>query len=340
MDRYLNACNVNNKPFPSVTPIRIVTKMETDLKEQIVKSAAAIKRKVEMIKEAENMKNSTLDTIFKPIVDPLKLLAQKNDEKNEEEPDYTHVFKKIKENKTDTSCSSSEDFNEAVSEQDDADYDSQNQTLVKQTFGEHNISDSSFQSSQSPQSLSWSVSSEAMIDDIPFGIRKERGKLWLGKTMVYDDGHTLKIGNRIFKKTIGLKELLFKKKPNLDVITDVDLNNYKSLLLDTNAHRRDCDPTKPIKCNKGFKYMSVIKPLFQFSRKNIDSEKEIKQGKGIKLNKTVKKDTDYIYWDDPNELVERLKLLIASRDAGNTGLENEIIAIIEELHEAGIINKI
>ena len=26
---------------------------------------------------------------------------------------------------------------------------------------------------------------------------------------------------------------------------------------------------------------------------------------------------DYVYWDDPNELVERLRLLIAKQSAGN-----------------------
>jgi hypothetical protein len=43
----------------------------------------------------------------------------------------------------------------------------------------------------------------------------------------------------------------------------------------------------------------------------------------------------YEYWDDPNELVDRLRLLIASRDAGHSGHENEILSIIEELREAG-----
>ncbi|KAL4709402.1 hypothetical protein ACJJTC_001198 [Scirpophaga incertulas] len=61
------------------------------------------------------------------------------------------------------------------------------------------------------------------------------------------------------------------------------------------------------------------------------------KGKGLSLIKKWKKDVDYVYWDDPNELVERLKLLIASRDAGNTGLHNEIISIIEELRESKII---
>lgn len=40
-----------------------------------------------------------------------------------------------------------------------------------------------------------------------------------------------------------------------------------------------------------------------------------------------------IYWDDPNELVERLSKLGASQEAGNTEHNNEINAIIEELLE-------
>ena len=47
--------------------------------------------------------------------------------------------------------------------------------------------------------------------------------------------------------------------------------------------------------------------------------------------------TEYVYWDDPNELVDRLRLLLASQAAGNPSHNNEIISIIEELWEAGII---
>ena len=46
---------------------------------------------------------------------------------------------------------------------------------------------------------------------------------------------------------------------------------------------------------------------------------------------------DYLYWDDPNELIDRLRLLIGEREAGNNSLQNEIQAIIEELREAKII---
>jgi translation initiation factor IF-2 len=48
---------------------------------------------------------------------------------------------------------------------------------------------------------------------------------------------------------------------------------------------------------------------------------------------------DYIHWNDPNELVDRLRLLEASRQAGNNAHDNEILSIIEELYEAGIIIK-
>lgn len=43
------------------------------------------------------------------------------------------------------------------------------------------------------------------------------------------------------------------------------------------------------------------------------------------------------YWDDPNELVDRLRLLASSASAGHTGHNNEIISIIEELREANLI---
>ena len=49
------------------------------------------------------------------------------------------------------------------------------------------------------------------------------------------------------------------------------------------------------------------------------------------------KPIEYVYWDDPNELINRLRLFIASQAAGNHGNDNEIISIIEELKEAEII---
>ncbi|CAG9129422.1 unnamed protein product [Plutella xylostella] len=64
-----------------------------------------------------------------------------------------------------------------------------------------------------------------------------------------------------------------------------------------------------------------------------------KLGGNLTKFKSYRSNTDLVYWDDPNELIERLQLLIASKDAGNTNHDNEILSIIEELKEAGIIKE-
>jgi len=46
---------------------------------------------------------------------------------------------------------------------------------------------------------------------------------------------------------------------------------------------------------------------------------------------------DYVHWDDSNELVDCLRLLEASHQAGHNAHNNEILSIIEELREAGLI---
>ena len=44
---------------------------------------------------------------------------------------------------------------------------------------------------------------------------------------------------------------------------------------------------------------------------------------------------NYIHWDDPNEIVDRLRLLEILRQTDHN--DNEILSIIEELREAGLI---
>lgn len=45
----------------------------------------------------------------------------------------------------------------------------------------------------------------------------------------------------------------------------------------------------------------------------------------------------YEYYDDPNEIVNRLKLLMSSKNAGNSNHDQEINSIVEELRERHII---
>ena len=79
------------------------------------------------------------------------------------------------------------------------------------------------------------------------------------------------------------------------------------------------------------KFRKIILPLSEQK-----SSIKASTGKGLPQFKIAKRNAsvDYKFWDDPNELVDRLRLLVAERSAGNTGHNNEILAIIEELREA------
>lgn len=76
-------------------------------------------------------------------------------------------------------------------------------------------------------------------------------------------------------------------------------------------------------------------------KRNNPNESDGKQGKSIESNFIPYHVNDHIiyeYFDDPNELCERLRLLTSSRAAGNTNHMQEINSIIEELRELGYVH--
>lgn len=72
-----------------------------------------------------------------------------------------------------------------------------------------------------------------------------------------------------------------------------------------------------------------------------EHKRKKKSGAGITLPDLMRykknENISYTYWNEPNELVDRLRLLIASKSAGHSGNTNEIMSIVEELREADII---
>ena len=117
-----------------------------------------------------------------------------------------------------------------------------------------------------------------------------------------------------------------KKEPNLTLVTEADNVAYKAILLDTNAHKYHHRSYGEVRVNKTPKFQ-LVSQLIGY------------KGKGLTLPMLVKPDykPEYIYWDDPNELVERLRLLVTEYQAGNTAHSNGIVAILEELREADFI---
>ena len=64
--------------------------------------------------------------------------------------------------------------------------------------------------------------------------------------------------------------------------------------------------------------MIVTKHGFKITRENV--------GKGV-----------VVISSDPNTLLERIDLLLASKEAGNTSVENKVVAICDELKRKGVI---
>lgn len=148
------------------------------------------------------------------------------------------------------------------------------------------------------------------------------------KALQFDEDGNIMINEKLFPATKGVYELLFKRIPNKNLYSIEDENMYRSILVYTSAHKKGYRQEGKVNRNKSLKYRNIIGKLFP-----IDSF--VHTGKGL-MTKTLTK-PDVIYWDNPNELVNRLKLLVASAQAGNNGNKNEIISIISELREGGYI---
>lgn len=151
-------------------------------------------------------------------------------------------------------------------------------------------------------------------------------KLMVGdKDLDFDSDGNINVGGVKYGSSKGLYELLFKRKPDKDLYTEDDLSAYRSILFATNTHRDGNKPNGRIRSNNGFKYTNIIKKLFPT------------RGKGMGQTWKSTNTRDVIYWDNPNELVQRFEHLVSSTETGNRVHGNEIISIVEELKEAGFI---
>lgn len=140
-------------------------------------------------------------------------------------------------------------------------------------------------------------------------------------------------------------KLLFKRNPG-----NYTPNNFKKHYIDiveaTYAYRKNYNQLGQLQGNVNIKWRSIIRP--ELERRNISTPTSSRSfrtraqsstGYGLipeQLTVTNRK-SDYIYWDDPNELVNRLRVLISSKNAGYTCQEDEIMSIVEELREDNLI---
>ena len=159
--------------------------------------------------------------------------------------------------------------------------------------------------------------------DTTFGVRKERDHHYIGNKHVIiteDDDIIIKESGDRFLGTKGLWELITSKTPKEDSYDNKDYMNYERLMVKTNALHRDYDPTNPLpRGSKSNKWKNILAPIWH--------TREHYEGKG-----TV------IMSSDPNALLERLDLLLASQEAGHTGVVNELVSICDELKRQGVLD--
>lgn len=177
--------------------------------------------------------------------------------------------------------------------------------------------------------------------DFRYGVRydPEYNELKIGNASLQFDGNDLIIGGLNYKGTPGLYELVFKKHPV--GFTEGDRKTYLDIVKRTNANKRNYSENEQIQGNGSYKYKNIIsaltiQPLTPRRPRSIPPLTRKRLGLGM-LMEASNNPIDYVHWDDPNELVDRLRLLVSSQTAGHTGHTNEIVSIIEELRESKII---
>ena len=166
--------------------------------------------------------------------------------------------------------------------------------------------------------------------DKTFGIRKEEGHHYIGNKHVIIDNNDIVIrenGER-FEGTPGLWELITSINPKK--YTDKDYDNYHDLMIMTNALHRNNDEDNPNpKVSRSYKWISILSPIWFRKKGGIYFHKKKKgyEGEGV-----------VVIPSDPNALLERLDLLLASQEAGHTGVRNELVSICDELKRQGVLN--
>ena len=167
--------------------------------------------------------------------------------------------------------------------------------------------------------------------DTVYGPTYKHKKIMLGESELDFDigGKTLTVENIKFNFTPGLLELIFKSYPKN--YGAYDLNKYKEILNLTSVHRENANANLPILVTSSNKYNKIISKLF--NSEHTTAGKGLSNWKDLHINHNI----DYKYWTNPNILVNRLRLLIASANAGNNSHNNEIQEIIKELQNKNYI---
>ena len=145
------------------------------------------------------------------------------------------------------------------------------------------------------------------------GINSDGKNFYIGNKKVYVDNNDIFLDGKQYEGTKGLWNLLAKKQPK--DFTEQDVLNYEELLLKTNSLHQGNDPSRQAKSSQAYKW------------KHFGSRFWKKHKEDLQINQFHPEAEE-----TPTHLLERFDLLMASKESGNTGLEEELAAINRRLY--------
>lgn len=300
--------------------------MNKETVNKLIKTREIIRKKYRALKENTLENQADLEKLFNPITDPLKKLSDIPEQITNLPDLFSAKLKKEKNEQSDIEAEQS----------------------LRDNFPQY------IDSAMSPSMASTSEVEgikkplDSFTDLLTFSTNKFMGSVklspnydskygphynfdeneWkIGKSTFAVLNNNLMIDGNEFPLTPGLQELLFSKEPSSSVYDEDDVNVYLKIIKSSGVLHRRYDKTKQYAGSKSRKYKLIVDLL--------EGKRPPASGSGL-MNYSDNK-IDYIYWNDLNELVNRLKLLLASTEAGNSNHVNEIISILEELREANVI---
>ena len=155
--------------------------------------------------------------------------------------------------------------------------------------------------------------------DHTFGLRVEDDSIMIGSLPVTFDGDDIFVDGERYKGTPGLWELMVLKNPK-DFEVD-DLHTYGDILRASNAmYQGNSSLSQTPKASKSRKWKEIVSYIY----------KQDKYGSGVS---TVFLPTCF------DQLLDRLDLCAAAYQAGNNGVRNEIVAILDAMRKSGHISR-
>ena len=152
--------------------------------------------------------------------------------------------------------------------------------------------------------------------------------------------------SRVYNVTEGLTELLTNTDPDDNLITVSDRWAYTDILRKTNSYKKKYSKNAPANYTQMKNYLEYIRP-WALKKKNKGGRTAsaaspppppppFAQGSSGLLRKVVTNvPVEYVYFNNPAELLDRLVLIWGEIRSGNTNpnLQNELVNILQEFKE-------